>query len=127
MAGAHDQPQAGIEAAAHLLLETWERLSSSHKLIGGGCSCGAHGIVLGLADFEQDIVDYLRNEGEQHQRRDVLALLDHDARAGDRWSVVKLLTGLAEPTAFIDPTAAKFIMERLKRTMQSFEKLHGGR
>ena len=127
MTGAQDQLQTEIEAAAHLLLETWGRLGSSHKMIGGGCSCGVGGIVLGLADFEQDIVDYLRNEGERRQRRDVLALLDQDAREGDRWSVAKLLTRLVEPAASVDPVAAKFVMERLTRTVQSFETLHGGR
>lgn len=127
MTGTHDQPQTEIETAAHLLLETWEHLGSSHRTIGGGCSCGTGGIVLRLADFEQDIVDYLRNEGERYQRRDVLALLEHAARDGARWSVAKLLTSLANPAASIAPTAAKFVMERLTRTVLSFEMLHGGR
>ena len=127
MASAHAQSQTEIEAAAQLLLATWARLGSSHKMIGGGCSCGVRGLVLRLADFEQDIVDYLRNEGEQYQRRDVLALLENTARDGDRWSVGHLLTGLAEPAASVDPGAAKFVMERLTLTLQSFDKLHGGR
>lgn len=124
---ANDPLQNEIEAAARLLSATWARLGSLHKMIGGGCSCGVGGIVLGLADFEQDIGDYLRNEGEQYQRRDVLALLDHDARIGDHWSIAKLLTGLADPTASVDPAAARFIIERLTRTLQSFEDLHRGR
>ena len=127
MTGAHHLSRAEVRSAAHLLLETWERLGRSHTLIGGGCSCGAGGIVLGLADFEQDIGDYLRREGEQHQRRDVLAVLDQNAREGDRWSVERLLSRLGEPDASVDPAAATFVMERLTRTVQSFETLHRGR
>jgi hypothetical protein len=123
----HDPLSTEIAAAAHQLLETWERLGRSHKMIGGGCSCGAGGIVLGLGDFEQDIVEYLSNEAERYQRRDVLALLEQCARDGARWSVAKLLAGLADPAASVASTAAKFVMERLKRTVLSFETLHGGR
>lgn len=127
LAGARDPLQTEIEAAALLLLQTWERLGRSHKMLGGGCSCGAAGIALGLADFEQDIVDYLRNEGEAYQRRDVLALLEQLARNEGRWSVDKLLGCLAQPAGAIDPAAAKFILERLTRTVLSFETLHRGR
>lgn len=127
MTGAHDPLQTELAVSARELLETWQRLGSSHKMIGGGCSCGARQIVLGLADFEQDIGDYLRNEGEQHQRRDVVALLERNARGGDRWNVAELLARLAAPHAPVDPVAAKFVMDRLTRTLQSFEHLHGGR
>ena len=127
MTGEPDPLPTEIETTLNQLSETWERLQSSHKLIGGGCSCGHGGIVLGLADFEQDIVDYLRNEGEQHQRRDVLVLLESYARDGDGWSVASLLKGLSGRTTSIDPEAAKFVTDRLTRTVQSFEELHGGR
>lgn len=119
-----DQANAAISNAANELLETWERLSNSHKVIGGSCSCGAHGLVLRLADFEQDIGDYLYSEGEQHQRRDVLTLLQANARSGDQWSIVHLLERLADGTAAVDMAAANFVLERLPRTVQSFEELH---
>lgn len=93
-------------------------------MIGASCSCGAHGIVLRLADFEQDIGDYLRSEAEQHQRRDVLALLERHARIEDRWSIVGLIDSMAAVSPAIDLAAASFVLERLPRTVQSFEELH---
>ena len=121
---AKEKVRAEAATAAGELLDTWERLASSHKAIGGSCSCGAHGIVLRLADFEQDIGDYLSNEGEQHQRRDVLELLRAHGRVGGSWSIVGLLEKIAAPTEPIDGTAAMFVLERLPRTVLSFEELH---
>ena len=119
-----DQLQTEVAAAASCLLETWERLASAHITSGSRCSCGAHGITLRLSDFEQDIGDYLRNEAEQYQRRDVLVLLERAARDGNEWNIVRFLERVAEPEASLDRSAAAFVMERLPRTVQSFEELH---
>lgn len=124
MTGHNDRAEYDVSAAAGELLETWNRLASSHTMIGASCSCGAHGIVLRLSDFEQDIGDYLHNEAEQHQRRDVLFLLQEKARAGERWSIVDLLQSMAEAAAVPNGAAARFVLERLPRTVHSFEELH---
>ena len=120
----NDQLPTEIESAANHLLETWERLATSHQMIGGGCSCGAHAVVARLVDFEQDIGDHLRSEGERHQRRDVVELLDRSAREGDRWNVAKLLMNFTAPAVSGDTAAASFILDRLTRTVPSFEDLH---
>jgi hypothetical protein len=121
-------PEATI-LEARRFLETWERLGRAHMMIGSGCSCGIGGVVVVLEDFEQDIVDYLHAEAERLDRDDVLTLLGEQAREGDQWSISKLLDGLTQSTgpAFNNPSAGAFLVERLGRTLQSFEKLHGSR
>jgi nucleoid-associated protein YejK len=112
---------------ARRLLEVWDRLGRAHMMIGAGCSCGIGGIVVALEDFEQDIADYLQAEAERLKRPDVLQYLNEQAREGELWSISKLLAGLTQPTesGFYEPGANTFLLERLARTLQSFEKLHG--
>ena len=114
---------------ARRLLEAWDRLGRAHMMIGAGCSCGIGGVVVALEDFEQDIADYLQAEAERLNRHDVLQYLGEQAREGELWSISKLLSGLAQPpsSAFCEPAASTFLLERLARTLQSFEKLHGSR
>jgi hypothetical protein len=114
---------------ARRVLEAWDRLGRAHMMIGSGCSCGIGGVVVALEDFEQDIVDYLHAEAERLDRNDVLELLREQAREGDQWSISRLLDGLTRSIgpAFNNPHAGTFLVERLDRTLQSFEKLHGSR
>jgi hypothetical protein len=114
---------------ARRLLETWDRLGRAHMMIGAGCSCGIGGVVLVLEDFEQDIADYLQAEAERVDRQDVLKYLGEQAREGELWSISRLLIGLAQPTASesCGEDAGAFLLERLARTLHSFEQLHGSR
>jgi hypothetical protein len=112
---------------AHRLLEMWDRLGRAHMMVGAGCSCGIGGVVVALEDFEQDIADYLQAEAERQERHDVLKYMQEQAREGDLWSISKLLLGLSQATGFCAPEASSFVLERLGRTLQSFEKLHGSR
>jgi len=114
---------------ARRLLETWDRLARAHTMIGGGCSCGIGGVVVALEDFEQDIADYLQAEAERLDRHDVLKYLVEQAREGELWSISKLLVGIAQPSGEenCEPAAGTFLLERLARTLDSFEKLHGSR
>jgi hypothetical protein len=107
---------------AQRLLDAWDRLGRSHMMIGAGCSCGIGGIAVALEDFEQDIVDYLQGDAERLNRHDVLEYLAEHCREGELWSVSRLLAGLTQPC---DPDAGAFLLERLARTLQSFERLHG--
>ncbi len=128
MSTARDHSELGVAAAAQRLMELWDRLANAHTMIGAGCSCGAGGIAVALADFEQDIVDYLQAEGERRNRHDVLSFLAENAREAERWSIAKLLGSLSGmPAQPVSDDVAAFILERLSRTLQSFEKLHGGR
>jgi hypothetical protein len=112
---------------ARRLLEAWDRLGRAHMMIGAGCSCGIGGVAVALEDFEQDIADYLQAEAERLDRHDVLQYLNEQAREGELWSISKILAGLTQPTesGFYEPGASTFLLERLARTLQSFEKLHG--
>jgi len=114
---------------ARRLLDTWGRLGRAHMMVGAGCSCGRGGVVVALEDFEQDIADYLHVEAERLDRHDVLKCLGEYAREGEAWSISKLLSGLGQPadTGACDAGARTFVLERLGRTLQSFEKLHGSR
>ncbi len=112
---------------ARRLVDAWDRLGRAHIMIGAGCSCGIGGVVVALEDFEQDIADYLQAEAERLDRHDVLQYLNEQAREGELWSISKLLAGLTQSTEsrFYEPSAGTFLLERLARTLQSFEKLHG--
>jgi hypothetical protein len=127
MVPAQDRSFSESALEARRLLETWERLGRAHMMIGAGCSCGIGGVVVALEDFEQDIADYLQAEAERLDRHDVLKYLAEQAREGELWSISKLLAGLAQPmdSEIYGPGASAFVLERLARTLQSCEKLHG--
>jgi len=112
---------------ARRLLDAWDRLGRAHMMIGAGCSCGIGGVAIALEDFEQDIADYLQAEAERLDRHDVLKYLQEQAREGGLWSISRLLGGIAQPTDFqaYESGVSTFLLERLSRTLQSFEKLHG--
>jgi hypothetical protein len=111
---------------ARRLSETWDRLGRAHMMVGASCSCGLGGVVVALADFEQDIADYLQAEAERLQRGDVIEYMEEQAREGDLWSISKLLRlGWPIGNGFCEPVTRAFVLERLARTFQSFEKLHG--
>jgi hypothetical protein len=112
---------------ARRLLDAWDRLGRAHMMIGAGCSCGIGGVAIALEDFEQDIADYLQAEAERLDRHDVLKYLQEQAREGELWSISRLLGGIAQPTDFqaYESGVSTFLLERLSRTLQSFEKLHG--
>lgn len=115
------------DSEAKRLLDTWDRLSRAHMVAGGGCSCGIGGVVVALADFEQDIVDFVDAEAERLERPDVRHHLETLGRSEDAWSIRHLLSSLSvsERATAADDAVASFILERLGRTLQSFEKLHG--
>jgi hypothetical protein len=126
---AQDRPFGENILLAQRLLETWDRLGRAHMMIGAGCSCGTGGVVVALEDFEQDIADYLQAEAERLERQDVLTYLAQQGREGELWSISKLLIGLAQPTGSgsSDAGGRYFLLERLARTLNSFEQLHGSR
>jgi hypothetical protein len=112
---------------ARRLLDAWDRLGRAHMMIGAGCSCGIGGVAIALEDFEQDIADYLQAEAERLDRHDVLKYLQEQAREGELWSISRLLGAIAQPTDLqaYESGVSTFLLERLSRTLQSFEKLHG--
>jgi hypothetical protein len=124
---AQDRSFAESAEEARRLLETWQRLGRAHMMVGGACSCGVGGVLVALEDFEQDIADYLQGEAERLGRQDVLSYMEQQARQDELWNISKLLTSLAQPaaSAFYEVGGCTFLLERLGRTLQSFENLHG--
>jgi hypothetical protein len=51
---------AAVEATR--LLGRWTRLAQGHVMFGAGCSCGLGFANLRLADFEPQILDYLKTK-----------------------------------------------------------------
>jgi hypothetical protein len=121
-----DPPSDERISKARNLLDTWDRLARAHTMIGAGCSCGIGGVVVALEDFEQDIVDYLQAEAERLGRADVMNCLAQ-TREGDLWSIPRLLGSFSQHTVPYEPEAGTFVLERLTRTLRSFEQLHGSR
>lgn len=101
----------------------WREGAAQHVAFGGGCACGADGVVIQLADFEQDIADYLLADAERNAREDVVGLLHEEARRENgRWSLEDLL--VAMETSREESEAHRFILSRLGRSLESFVRRH---
>lgn len=100
------------------LLGAWTRLAQGHIALGSGCSCGGDAGSLPVAEFERDIVGFLRG------RHPVFAaLLDTPAQP-----IASLLRALARPApqATWSTAAQRALLADLSRTIESFERAHGG-
>jgi hypothetical protein len=100
----------GISAAveATRLLGKWTRLAQGHVMFGAGCSCGLGVPGLRLADFEPQILDYLKTKHGAGGFADVPGLLR---------SIVKEGAGKERLALLAD----------LSRSLDSFDELHRGR
>jgi hypothetical protein len=101
---------ARIEALQ--LLGKWTSLAQGHVLVGGNCSCGFAGGSLRIADFEQQILDYL--DGKGYAR-------------GSSESLGALLRAIAAQPADADAREWLSLLDDLKRTFESFDEQHRGR
>jgi hypothetical protein len=101
----------GISAAveATRLLGKWTKLAQGHVMFGAGCSCGAGFANLRLADFEPQILDYLKMKHGIAGFAGVADLLRSIATKGE---------GRGEQLA---------LLADLERSLESFEELHSGR
>jgi len=84
------------------------KLAQGHVMFGAGCSCGL-GVGLGLADFEPQILDYLRTKHGIGEFPGVPDLLRSIVKEGD---------GKGERLA---------LLADLSRSLESFDELHRGR
>jgi hypothetical protein len=101
----------GISAAveATRLLGKWSRLAQGHVMFGAGCSCGLGFENLRLADFEPQILDYLKSRHGIGDFAGIPDLLRSIVKQGEGGN--ERLTLLAD----------------LSRSLDSFEELHGRR
>jgi hypothetical protein len=57
------------------ILKEWRHLSHAHVPIHGGCSCGGGVGHIHIADFEQDILDYLQKKYASARNDEAIGLL----------------------------------------------------
>jgi hypothetical protein len=114
---------------AEHLQDLWCSLSLRHvSLEGGRCSCGRQHVTLRLADFEEDIGEYLYDDVARAQRQDINAFLrahGRDAETG-RWNIDRLVRLLANPEPELGLTAEirAALVAKLRPIVESFERLH---
>ena len=94
------------------LLGKWTSLAQGHVFVGGNCSCGFGGGSLQIADFEQQILDYL--DGKGYKR-------------GSSASLGALLRAIAEQPPDTDSGGSLLLLDDLKRTLDSFDEKHRAR
>ncbi len=90
------------------LLGKWQRLAGGHVLLAAGCSCGVAATSVAVADYERDILDFLRGR---------------HARAAAADGIAPLLGGLAREAAKADLA----LLADLETSLDSFESLHRGK
>jgi hypothetical protein len=115
---------------AEHLQDLWCSLSLRHvSLEGGRCSCGRQHVTLRLADFEEDIGEYLYDDVARAQRQDINAFLrahGRDAETG-LWNIDRLvrLLASAEPELSLTAEIRAALVAKLRPIVESFERLHG--
>ena len=98
---------APVEATR--LLGKWTKLAQGHVMFGAGCSCGVGFTNLRLADFEPQILDYLKTKHGIAGFAGVTDLLRSIATKGEA------------------PGKPLELLADLERSLESFEELHSGR
>ena len=105
------------------LVGKWTRAAQGHVGLSGlPCSCGAGFVAVGVADFEQHLLDYLY---DRHRADgDVAALFGAAGyREGASGSLTQLLRALAGGT--LAPQKAEVLLADVERSVDSFETVHG--
>jgi hypothetical protein len=113
-----------IEAAQ--LLGKWTSLAQGHVLMGGNCSCGMGAGSLQIAEFEQQILDYLDGKFAASGNTAVTQLLRERAgyARGKNGSLSALLRSITTDAAEAHAAQWLSLLDDLKRTLESFEEVH---
>lgn len=100
------------------LLGAWTRLSQGHVALGGGCSCGGGAGSVPVAEFERDIIEFLRT-----RHAAFAPLLESTTQP-----IAVLLRAVARPTtpALWSRDEQRALLRDLSRTIESFEQAHAG-
>ncbi len=107
---------ARIEAAR--LLGQWTSLARGHVLMGGNCSCGLGAGALPIAEFEQQILDYLDSKHGLRSRAGY--------ERGKSGSLATLLQSIARDASEAQSTQWLSLLDDLDRTLESFGEAHRG-
>ncbi len=97
---------AAVEATR--LLGKWTKLAQGHVMFGAGCSCGLGVAGLRVADFEPQILDYLKTKHDVAGFAGIPDLLRSIVKQGQGKERLALLADL-------------------ERSLDSFDELHQGR
>jgi hypothetical protein len=100
-----------VAVEATRLLGKWTKLARGHVMFGAGCSCGVGFANLRLADFEPQILEYLKSKHGLSGFTGVPDLLRSIVERSDGGKQVEELALLAD----------------LERSIDSFDELHRGR
>ncbi len=101
------------------LLGRWTRLAQGHVFLGAGCSCGVGPGSLAVADFEQDIVAYLR--GKNARSADLAVVFGAKGPGGETPGLASLLRAIASGQGGAGSAA---LLDDLERSIESFERAH---
>lgn len=114
MASGPDSASIALRAIA--LMAEWRRVTAAHMALGGGlsCACGSAFDGIGVADLEQDLVDYVC---DKHAASPMVAAFTHAARAEGRTKgdLAALLRALAQADS--PPADALAILQDLERAI----------
>lgn len=101
-------PQAvnpAIAVHALQLLGRWQRVRNGHLVFSSGCACSFGGSI-DLAEFDQLILDYLRNKFRQDTTVGAFIAQRASAAPGQPERLSVLLQALAVPVAAVGISAA---------------------
>lgn len=90
------------------LLGRWTELARRHVPLGAGCACGPGLAGVKLADFESQVLDYLRSR--------------HGGVSSS--GIAELLSGIAKGESAVPAAERDALLADLARTLESFDEVH---
>jgi hypothetical protein len=100
----------------------WARVAQGHVALSGmACTCGLGFVAIGVADFEQHLLDYVY---AKHRAAPQMEALFSSAgyAEGASGSVAALLRALAASS--VPEEAAQALLGDIERSIDSFETVH---
>jgi hypothetical protein len=99
----------------------WARVAQGHVALSGmACTCGLGFVAIGIADFEQHLLDYLYTRHRDSPQMNAVFASSGYAE-GASGSVPQLLRSLAAAA----PPSADALLDDIERSIDSFETVHG--
>ena len=100
----------------------WMQVARGHVALSGlSCTCGIGFVAIGVADFEQHLLDYVHARHRSDPQIDALFRAAGYAEAASV-SLTQLLRALT--AASLTPEAADRLLTDLERAIDSFETVH---
>jgi hypothetical protein len=100
------------------ILKEWRLLTHAHVAIHGGCSCGGGAGHIHIADFEQDILDYLQKKYASVRNDEAITLF-----RGTEGSLETLLEKIGERAS---STIAQSLLADIAKLIESIARISPG-